>query len=88
MGSPDDTPTHRQDGDEGVEIVDEISIINEFGLARIRKLRTRNGERLEIYSPRFGHALRLDALELEGLSWQSHETISQYLINPIGPETA
>jgi hypothetical protein len=74
------------DGDEGVEVVDELTIVNEFGLARVRKLRTRNGERLEIHSPRFGHTLRLDALALEGLSWQSPDTISQYLVNPIGPE--
>ena len=40
-------------GDDGVEIVEELSIVNEFGAVRIRKLRTRNGERLEIHSPRF-----------------------------------
>ncbi len=80
------TDQHVADEDDELEIVEELSIVNEFGLARVRKLRTRNGERLEIHSPRFGHTLRLDALALEGLSWQSHETISQYLVNPIGPE--
>jgi hypothetical protein len=85
--STDQHDPHATDAhDDDFEVVEELSIINEFGAARIRKLRTRNGERLEIHSPRFGHTLRLDALELEGLSWQSQETISQYLVNPIGPE--
>jgi hypothetical protein len=78
--------TNALDADEDVEVLAELSVVNEFGLARIRKLRTRNGERLEIHSPRFGHTLRLDALALEGLSWQSPETISGYLVTPIGPE--
>jgi hypothetical protein len=73
-------------GDEGIETVEEFAIVNEFALARVRKIRTRNGERLEIHSPRFGHTIRLDALTLEALSWQTEDVTSQFLAEPVGPE--
>ncbi|PBC47044.1 dihydrodiol dehydrogenase [Rhodococcus sp. ACS1] len=52
----------------------------------MRKILTRNGQRLEITSLRLDHHIRLDALALEGLSWQNEETISAYLDQPFGPE--
>jgi hypothetical protein len=64
----------------------ETSIVNEFGAARVRKVLTRNGERLEIATPHLGHAIRLDALALEALSWQQPELLSRLLENPLGPE--
>ncbi len=76
----------RDDADE-VRVIEELSIVNEFALARVRKVRTRNGERLEIHSPRFGYTVRLDALILEALSWQSADTLSQFLETPVGPES-
>jgi hypothetical protein len=72
--------------DEAVEIEQELTIVNEFASVRIRKLRTSNGERLEIEAPRVGHVIRLDALALEGLSWQTRETVSGWLETPFGPE--
>jgi hypothetical protein len=75
-----------QGTDDGVEILTEFSVINEFAGVRVRKVRTRGGERLEISSSEYGHSIRLDALALEGLSWQSPETISSYLETPFGPE--
>jgi hypothetical protein len=65
---------------------EEFSIINEFGAVHIRKIHTRNGERLEISAPRMGYSVRLDALELEALSWQTEEFFSALLETPLGPE--
>jgi len=72
--------------DPDVEVELEFTIINEFASVKVRKLRTRNGERLEVDAPRVGHSIRFDALGLEGLSWQSEETVSGWLETPFGPE--
>ena len=79
--SPDDDAV-----DPDVEVELEFTIINEFASVKVRKLRTRNGERLEVDAPRVGHSIRFDALGLEGLSWQSEETVSGWLETPFGPE--
>ena len=47
---------------------------------------TRNGVRLEIVSPKLGRGIRLCPLELEALTWQTHETFSEFLRTPFGPE--
>lgn len=65
---------------------DWITICNEFTAVRVRKVHTRNGERLAIESAKLGHAVELDALELESLSWQTAETFSRLLETPYGPE--
>lgn len=62
-----------------------IQIGNEFAVAKVRKVFTRNGERLEIVSPRMGYVVRLDALALESLSWQTIDTFSKFLEMPFGP---
>ena len=64
----------------------ELTIVNEFTAVRVRKIATRNGERLEVKSLRFDGSIRLDALALEGLSWQDAEVISGFLEQPFGPE--
>jgi len=64
-----------------------IEIANEFGLARVRKVRTRNGERLEISAPKQESKILLDPLELESLTWQTPETFAEFLTEPFGPET-
>lgn len=64
----------------------ELTIVNEFTAVRVRKILTRNGERLEIESLRFHGSTRLDALGLEGLTWQPPEVISSFLEQPFGPE--
>lgn len=66
-------------------IGDPIVIANEFAEVEVRKVRTRNGVRLEIRSPKLGYLVRLDALELESLSWQPVETFSRFLETPWGP---
>jgi hypothetical protein len=62
-----------------------IVIANEFAEVTVRRFVTRNGIRLEIYSPRLGRAIRLDALELESLTWQSPDVFSDFLQTPYGP---
>jgi hypothetical protein len=63
----------------------ELEITNEFALIRVRKVWTRNGSRLEISSPRLGRAIRLDALALESLTWQTMDTFTKFLETPFGP---
>lgn len=63
-----------------------IVIANEFGEVYVRKVYTRNGERLEIYTPKLGYRVHLDALDLESLTWQPPEVFSHFLRTPFGPE--
>lgn len=63
-----------------------IQVSNEFTTARVRKVLTRNGERLEVHSPKLGSTILLDPLELESLTWQTTETFSRMLEDPYGPE--
>lgn len=64
----------------------DLTITNEFTSVRVRKVATRNGERLEIHSAKLGHVVRLDPLELESLTWSTPETFSALLHQPYGPE--
>jgi hypothetical protein len=68
----------------GGEVFD---IANEFAHVQVRKVWTRNGERLEIAAPRLDYRIRLDPLELESLTWQTTETFSKFLETPFGPES-
>lgn len=63
-----------------------VELANEYALVQIRRVRTGQGVRLEIAAPRLGSRIRLDPLELETLTWQSHELFSQLLRTPFGPE--
>ncbi|WP_083441189.1 hypothetical protein [Nitriliruptor alkaliphilus] len=62
-----------------------IVIANEFAEVVVRRIQTRNGVRLEIRSPRMDSSIRLDALELESLTWQDPEVFSGFLEDPFGP---
>jgi hypothetical protein len=57
-------------------------ISNEFAFTLVRKVRTRNGIRLEIYSPEVDKRVYLDPLLLESLAWQTPETFSDILEDP------
>jgi hypothetical protein len=75
-----------QSGD-GVHNDEEVIVIaNEFAHIRIRKVRTRNGERLEISAPRRGTQILLDALDLESLTWQTPEVFSKFLSASVGDD--
>lgn len=65
---------------------DYIEIANEFALARVRKVHTGKGVRLEISAPKQERKILLDPLELESLTWQTAETFSGFLTTPFGPE--
>jgi hypothetical protein len=54
-------------------------IANEFVDVEVRRVHTRNGVRLEIYSPRRGTTVRLDAMVLDALTWQQPEVFSEML---------
>ncbi|WP_326834743.1 hypothetical protein VSH64_07405 [Amycolatopsis rhabdoformis] len=56
-----------------------IVIANEFVDVVVRKIETRNGMRLDIWSPRRGSRVRLDAVALDCLSFQDPELISELL---------
>lgn len=65
-----------------------VTISNEFAHVLVRKVWTRNGERLEIVAPKMGRQIRLDPIELESLTWQTTETFSGFLEQPFGPISA
>jgi hypothetical protein len=67
-------------------VSDEIEVANEFATVVVRRVETRNGVRLRIESPRLQRSIDLDPLELETLTWQSHELFSRLLADPFGPE--
>ncbi|MDT0276359.1 hypothetical protein [Blastococcus goldschmidtiae] len=56
-----------------------IVIANEFADVVIRKVETRNGMRLDIWSPRRGSRVLLDAVALDCLSYQEPDLISQLI---------
>lgn len=57
-------------------------ISNKNAVALVRKIHTRNGVRLEIYSPETDKRVYLDPLLIESLAWQTPETFSDTLENP------
>ena len=61
-------------------------LANEYARVRVRAVQTHNGVRLEIAAPHLDRAIRLCPLELESLTWQTHETFSEFLRTPFGPE--
>jgi hypothetical protein len=67
-------------------VSDEFEIANEFAAVVVRRVETRNGVRLRIESPRLQRSIDLDPLELETLTWQSHDLFSRLLADPFGPE--
>lgn len=56
-----------------------IIIANEFADVVVSRVRTRNGMRLEIWSPRRGTRVHLDAVALDCISYQTPETFTVML---------
>lgn len=79
----DASPSDPQQDRDGVQV---IELANEYAAVLVRLVHTHNGVRLEISSPQLGRRIQLDPLELESLTWQSHETFSSFLRTPMGPE--
>ena len=64
---------------------DYTEISNEAAIARVRKVRTGHGVRLEIYAPEKDSRVYLDPLNIESLSWQTPDTLSKLIEEPYGP---
>ncbi|MEU6661979.1 hypothetical protein [Streptomyces sp. NPDC046821] len=62
-----------------------VIIANEFADVVIRKVETRNGMRLEIWSPRRGSRVLLDAVALDCLSFQEPGFITEMLARRPAP---
>jgi len=65
---------------------DEFELSNEFATVKLRTVETRHGTRLEISSPELERSIRLSPIELESLTWQDHETFTEFLKTPYGQE--
>ena len=63
-----------------------VLIANEFAAVVVRKVFTRNGERLEIRSLGKDSSIRLDAISLEALTWSNALEVGRALETPMGPE--
>lgn len=69
-------------------VLERFVIANEFAAVSVAKIRTRNGERLEIRSMGHDHVIRLDALALEALTWSDALEVGRALETPLGPDRA
>ena len=83
-GEEDDAAAARRAAAEHAELIshavgEPISVGNEFADVRVLRVETRNGSRLLIESPKSGQWIALCPLELEALTWQTHETFSEFL---------
>ncbi len=63
-------------------------LANEFAVVMVGVVETGNGVRLRIESGRLGRSIDLDPLELEALTWQSHDLFTRLLAEPYGSEGA
>ena len=62
-----------------------IEVANEFAYILLRKVQTRNGVRIEIYSPKLGYRTYLDPLQLESITWAPEDVFDKFLETPLGP---
>lgn len=67
-----------------VERGEPIGIGNEFTGVFVRKVRTRQGERLEIEMPKTGRSILLDAMQLEILVAQQPERFTELFQRELG----
>jgi hypothetical protein len=77
IGDRSDYPSETTDG--------PILIANVFADVVVRKVETRNGMRLDIWSPRRGSRILLDAVALDCLSYQEPELITELLARRPAP---
>lgn len=56
-----------------------IIVANEFADVVVRRVETRNGMRLDIWSPKRGSRVLLDAVALDCLSFQTPDLITELL---------
>ena len=73
-----------EDTDGYTPVTEYIDIENEYATVQLRKVKTRNGFRLEIYSPKLGYRSYLDPLQLESLTWVPKKVFDKFLETPYG----
>ena len=64
---------------EPIADVPVLVVANEFADVQVRLVRSRNGTRLELLSPRRGTRVHLDAVELDCLTQQRTEFFSEMI---------
>jgi hypothetical protein len=62
-----------------------FSVENEYATVLISRVETSRGDRLEIFVPKSGRRVLLDAVQLESLSWQEESFFSELLRGSVGP---
>jgi len=73
--------------DDGVVREGEaFGIGNEFAGVRVRKVWTRQGERLELYVPKRGYRILLDAMQLEIVAAQDPAKFSELFAASFGAD--
>ncbi|MGA7835807.1 MAG: hypothetical protein WCA31_11430 [Acidimicrobiales bacterium] len=71
--------------DDGLlETGESIGVANEFTGVVVRKVLTRNGERLELTTPKFGYRVLLDAMQLEIISTLTPEKFNELFARNLG----
>ncbi len=87
------SPDNRHDGTPEdslptgvVEAHEWISVANEFTGVTVRKVLTRNGERLELYVPKTGRRVLLDAMQLEIIAAQDPERYTELFRTQLGSQ--
>lgn len=71
-----------------VETGEWFGIGNEFTGAQVRKVWTRNGERLQIHIPTKGTTILLDAMQLEIITAQDAGQFTELFARKLGSEQA
>jgi hypothetical protein len=79
-------PAHAVTADGVVRETDWVGIGNEFTGVLVRKVWTRNGERLELNVPGKGYQIMLDAMQLEIIAAQSPEQFTMLFQRKLGSD--
>ena len=73
------------DDADGIVAVEEwFAIANEFSGVNIRKVLTRNGERLELSVPKREYRILLDAMQLEIIAAQNPDNFTELFRRSLG----
>lgn len=78
-GGPPDEP--------GIVGADEwFGVANEFTGVQVRRVQTRNGERLQLWVPARGYSALLDAMQLEIIAAQDPQIFSALFARKLGSD--
>lgn len=85
VGDPEYRPPIRRSVTDSDTIVESFDLSNEYADTHIRKIRTSEGDRLQVQAPVAGFELLADARGLQALATQDPGLFSQFLETPHGP---